>query len=223
MTMTVVEFHLSARGSCIPILMVLLLLSWTDSYRHHPLYRLTYALGRCHQYDDTHKINTAVALHVGSRYRHSKLIHVFAAVSLIGGHSNSASSATDASVAIVSTTNITTTIPSHATQQSSTHSLKVRIQWFQSQIQRNNIQSFISLFKHYRDEVDITYYSLLIDEYYIGPDDISYALTRLLPSMNRGMISTFCEQVLFFQRHSTYMLQVLDTQALTATMSSLNK
>lgn len=222
MTMTVLEFHLSARGSCIPILMVLLLLSWTDSYRHHPLYRLTYALGRCHQYDDTHKINTAVALHVG-RYKHSKLIHVFAAVSLIGGHSNSASSATDASVAIVSTTNITTTIPSHATQQSSTHSLKVRIQWFQSQIQRNNIQSFISLFKHYRDEVDITYYSLLIDEYYIGPDDISYALTRLLPSMNRGMISTFCEQVLFFQRHSTYMLQVLDTQALTATMSSLNK
>lgn len=216
MTMTVVQFHLSARGSCIPILIVLLLLSWTDSYRHHPLYRLTYSLERCHQYDDTHKI------HVG-RYRHSKLIHVFAAVSLIGGHSNSASSATDTSVAItLVSTNITTTTPSHATQQSSAHSLKVRIQWFQSQIQRNNIQSFISLFKHYRDEVDITYYSL-IDEYYIGPDDISYALTRLLPSMNRGMISTFCEQVLFFQHHSTYMLQVLDTQALTATMSSLNK
>lgn len=223
--MTVVEFHLSSGGSCIPILIVLLLLFWTDSYRHHPLYRLTYSLGRCHQYDDTHKINTAVALHVG-RYRHSKLIHVFAAVSLIGGHSNSASSATDASIAIVSklTTNITTTLPCHATQQSSVHSLKVRIQWFQSQIRRNNIQSFISLFKHYRDEVDIiiTYHSI-IDEYYIGPNDISYALTRLLPSMNRVTICTFCEQVLFFHHHSTSILQVLDTQALTATMSSLNK
>ena len=227
--MTAVKFDLSAAsGSCIiPILIALLLLSWTDSYPHHSLYRLAYSSGRCHQYD-THKINIATdaittavaALHVGSGYRHSKLMHVSAAaVTLIGSHDSLLPSA-----AIVSTTNITTTtttsLPSNVAQQYSVHSLKVRVQWFQSHIRRNNIQSLISLFKHYRDEIDITYHHS-IDEYYIDPDDISYALTRLLPSMNRGSISTFCEQVLFHRPSSMY--HVLDTQALTATMSSLNK
>jgi len=229
-----------SRGWSIPMLIVsLVLLSWTASYPYNLLYRSTCSCLRTCQYDDSVQRAVGSIVQLG-RYGHSKLInHVYAAVTVIESYGNSASSAADVDAdvkqcydriddillpsvaAVVATTNtsITSTKSSNALQRSSSHSLKVKIQWFQSHIRRNNIQSLISLFKQYRDEVDITYHNS-IDEYYISPDDISYALTRLLPSMNRGLISVLCEQVLFRDSSSVH---VLDTQALTATMSSLNK